>query len=215
MQDMSASPLVPRSPYLEEEVNNKQWPANEIVMVHAAELEAFANNPRTHSDYQVKQIMDSMREWGWTMPVLIDEKGMVITGHGRVMAALGLEITTIPCLVAKGWTEAQKRAYVIADNKLTLNGSWDWGKLGFEMSELKEEMGADALKVIGFSDDELEQILGGGQGGDPDPPGPGDGQGDAAKGKLVVLYDEKDRDVVREAVMVAVDELAMEGVSVE
>jgi ParB-like chromosome segregation protein Spo0J len=79
---------------------------------------------RNHSEDQVAQIAASIREWGWTTPVLVDEAGGIIAGHGRVLAARKLRLTEVPVMVAAGWTEAQKRAYVIADNKLTLNGGF-------------------------------------------------------------------------------------------
>ena len=81
----------------------------------------YARNARTHSEAQVAQLAASIREWGWTMPVLADEAGVIIAGHGRVLAARSLGITEIPVMIARGWSEAQKRAYVLADNKLALN----------------------------------------------------------------------------------------------
>ena len=81
----------------------------------------YARNARTHSDAQIQQIAASMREWGWTNPVLVDEAGGIIAGHGRVLAAQRLQVSEVPVIVASGWTDAQKRAYIIADNKLALN----------------------------------------------------------------------------------------------
>jgi len=94
-----------------------------------------------------------MREWGWTNPILVDETGMIIAGHGRVMAARKLGITDAPVMVASGWTEAQKRAYVIADNKLALNANWDMASLRIEVDELGD-LGFD-LGLMGFDDTEL------------------------------------------------------------
>jgi ParB-like chromosome segregation protein Spo0J len=90
----------------------------------------YARNVRTHSDAQVSQIAASIREWGWTNPVLVAEDGTIIAGHGRVLAARRLRIEDVPVMLAAGWTDAQKRAYAIADNKLTLNGGWDEELLG-------------------------------------------------------------------------------------
>ena len=117
----------------------------------------YARNSRTHSDEQIDQLVASMREWGWTNPVLVDERGEIIAGHGRVMAARKLGLTEVPVIVAAGWTEAQKRAYVIADNKLALNAGWDEELLALELGDL-QELGFD-LDLIGFSDDELADLL--------------------------------------------------------
>ena len=117
----------------------------------------YARNSRTHSDEQIEQLMASMREWGWTNPVLVDEDGGIIAGHGRVMAAKRLGLKEVPVIVASGWTEAQKRAYVIADNKLALNAGWDNEMLALELGDL-QELGFD-LDLVGFSTDELEDLL--------------------------------------------------------
>jgi DNA modification methylase len=106
----------------------------------------------------VDQIAASIQEWGWTNPVLVDEDGTIIAGHGRVLAARKLGIAHVPVMLAAGWTEAQKRAYTIADNKLTLNGGWDEELLGLELGQL-EVLGFD-LDLIGFSDDERAALAG-------------------------------------------------------
>jgi site-specific DNA-methyltransferase (adenine-specific) len=97
-----------------------------------------------------------MKEWGWTTPILIDEAGQIIAGHGRVLAARKLGYADVPVMVAEGWTEAQKRAYVIADNKLALNAGWDMDMLKVELSDLKLEFD---LGLTGFSDEELKSLL--------------------------------------------------------
>ena len=117
----------------------------------------YARNSRTHSDEQVAQIAASIKEWGWTTPVLIDEDGQIIAGHGRIMAARKLGIKEVPVLVANGWTEAQKRAYVIADNKLALNAGWDNELLALEFGEL-DGMGFD-VELTGFSDEEIAALM--------------------------------------------------------
>jgi DNA modification methylase len=116
----------------------------------------YARNSRTHSDEQVSQIAASMKEWGITSAVLIDETGGIIAGHGRVMAAKKLGLQTMPVMVASGWTEAQKRAFLIADNKLAMNAGWDAEMLSLEIGEL-EDLGFD-LSLTGFSDEELAAI---------------------------------------------------------
>ena len=119
----------------------------------------YARNARTHSDEQVAQIAASIKEWGWTIPILVDPDGQIIAGHGRVMAARKLGLTEVPVIVAAGWTEAQKRAYVIADNKLALNAGWDEELLRLELGELGD-LGFD-LELTGFDEDELAELLAG------------------------------------------------------
>lgn len=129
----------------------------EITYRKIGELVPYINNARTHSDEQVAQICASIREYGWTNPVLIDENGMIIAGHGRVMAAQRMKMDEVPCIVLSGLTEAQKKAYVIADNKMALNAGWDDEKLKLELENLKE-LDFD-LELTGFDSDELDQIL--------------------------------------------------------
>ena len=136
---------------------NKKWPANEIIVKKTSELIPYARNSRTHSPEQIKQLQASIREWGWTMPVLIDAKNNIIAGHGRIMAAEAEKIEEVPCIVAKGWSEAKKKAYIIADNKLALNAEWDEEILSIELLELKD-MDFD-LSLIGFDDMELEDLF--------------------------------------------------------
>lgn len=129
------------------------WPANKIEMRNVSELVPYANNSRTHSPQQVGQIAASINEWGWTVPVLVDEKGMLIAGHGRIMAAQKLGIKEVPTMTATGWTEAQKKAYVIADNKLALNADWNIELLKIELQGL-QELDFD-LELTGF---DLEEV---------------------------------------------------------
>ena len=121
-----------------------------------ADLIPYARNSRTHSDDQVNQIASSIKEFGFTNPILIDEQGGIIAGHGRVMAAKKLGLTDIPCIELAHLTETQKRAYVIADNKLALNAGWDDEMLRLEFDELKEA-GFD-LELTGFSLDEIDGL---------------------------------------------------------
>src|SRR4030088_2201958 len=132
------------------------WPADHVERWPTERLIPFARNARTHSDTQVSQIASSIREWGWTNPVLVAEDGTIIAGHGRVLAARKLRITDVPVMIASEWTDAQKRAYAIADNKLTLNGGWGEGLLGLELGEL-EILGFD-LDLIGFTESEREAL---------------------------------------------------------
>lgn len=117
----------------------------------------YARNSRTHSEEQIVQIAASIREWGWTNPVLIDEQGGIIAGHGRVLAGRKLGIDRVPCITLTGLTEAQKRAYVIADNRLALNAGWDMDMLKVEFAELEK---LDfSLALTGFDLDEIASLL--------------------------------------------------------
>jgi DNA modification methylase len=135
----------------------KNWPADKIERRSVDALIPYARNARTHSDEQVAQIAASIKEWGWTTPVLIDEDGGIIAGHGRVMAARKLGIEEVPTMVATGWTKAQKQAYVLADNQLPQNAGWDMDLLSVEMKDLDAE-GFD-LSLIGFGDDILSGLM--------------------------------------------------------
>lgn len=134
-----------------------EWPADKVERRAVASLIPYARNSRTHSAEQVSQIAASIREWGWTTPVLIDEAGSIIAGHGRVLAAQKLGIADVPCMVAEGWTEEQRRAYAIADNKLALNAGWDNDLLKVELHALDDD-GFD-LELTGFGKDELAAFL--------------------------------------------------------
>jgi ParB-like chromosome segregation protein Spo0J len=101
------------------------WPADKVERRKVKDLVPYAKNARTHSEEQIDQIARAIEQWGWTVPCLVDEKGGLIAGHGRVLAAKQLGLDEVPVVVARGWSAAQKRAYVIADNKLTENGGWD------------------------------------------------------------------------------------------
>ena len=122
------------------------------------QLIPYARNARTHSDEQVAQIAASVREFGWTNPVLVDEADGIIAGHGRVMAARKLGMDQVPVIVLSGLTEAQKRAYIIADNKLALNAGWDEEMLRAELADLRES-GFD-VNLTGFDPDEIAELDG-------------------------------------------------------
>lgn len=104
----------------------------------------FANNPRTHSDAQVVQIAASIREFGFNNPILVDTKSGIIAGHGRLLAARKLKLAEVPVIVVDHLTEAQKRAYIIADNKLALNAGWDEDLLKIEFASLKDDRSGSA-----------------------------------------------------------------------
>lgn len=128
-----------------------------IETIKLDKLIPYARNSRTHSDEQVAQVAASIREFGFTNPVLIDSDDGIIAGHGRVMAARKLGLAEVPCIRLGHLTENQKRAYIIADNKLALNSGWDEEMLGLELADLRE---ADFdLDLIGFDSDTIEAFL--------------------------------------------------------
>jgi len=122
-----------------------------------ADLIPYINNSRNHSDEQVLQVASSIKEFGFTNPVLIDEQGGIIAGHGRVMAAKKLGLDEVPCIILDGLTEAQKKAYVIADNQIALNSNWDLDTLRLEVETL-QELNFD-LDLLGFTADVLDKLL--------------------------------------------------------
>lgn len=148
-------------------MKNQPWPAHNVERRPLAALIPYAGNARTHSPEQVEQIAASIREWGWTMPILIDEKDGILAGHGRVLAAQLLGMDEVPVIVASGWSEAQKRAYVLADNKLAENAGWDSDLLKVEIGSLTD-LGFD-LGLAGFSSEDIANIRAWGKTGKTDP----------------------------------------------
>jgi DNA modification methylase len=138
-----------------------------------AELVPYERNARTHSEEQIRQIADSMKTFGWTNPVLVDGANGVIAGHGRLMAARLLGMTEVPCIELSHLSERERRAYILADNRLALNAGWDADLLALELADLAE---FDPVGLLGFSTDELDAILNPGNGGQseadevPEPP---------------------------------------------
>ena len=129
----------------------------EIIYKKVQDLIPYINNSRTHSEEQVNQIVASINEFGFTNPLLIDEKDNIIAGHGRLLASKKLKMEEVPCIVLSGLTEAQKKAYIIADNKMALNAGWDFNLLSLELENLKE---LDFnLELTGFSVDEIDGLL--------------------------------------------------------
>ena len=129
----------------------------ELEAVSVDELIPYVNNSRTHSDEQVTQIASSIKEFGFTNPILIDESKSIIAGHGRLMAAKKLGIDNVPCITLEGLSEAQKKAYVIADNQLALNAGWDLDALKIELDHLTE-VDFD-IDLLGFDDDFLSGLM--------------------------------------------------------
>lgn len=117
----------------------------------------YARNSRTHTEEQVAQVAASIKEFGFLNPVIIAEDNTILAGHARVLAARKLGLDKVPCIKADNISEAQKRAYIIADNKLSLNAGWDEELLAIEISDLKNE--AFDLSLLGFDDKELDKLL--------------------------------------------------------
>ena len=125
------------------------WPVEKLI--------PYARNARTHSDDQVAQIAASIAEFGWTNPILAGADGIVIAGHARLLAARKLGMTEVPVIVLDHLTESQRRALVLADNRLALNAGWDEEMLRVELTALEED--GFNLDVVGFTDDEIEDLL--------------------------------------------------------
>ena len=149
----------------------------------------YARNSRTHSDAQVAQVAASIREFGFTNPVLIDAEDGIIAGHGRVMAARKLGLEKVPCIRLAHLSETQRRAYIIADNKLALNSGWDEEMLALELAELRE-VDFD-LDLTGFDGAELGEF----DVAEAEMPTLADGDKQPFQQKTFTLHDEQAEDV--------------------
>ena len=129
----------------------------EIVNKKVIDLVPYANNSRTHTEYQISQIANSIKKFGFTNPILIDSNNTIIAGHGRLEAVKLLGHEEVPCIAITGLSKSQIRALIIADNKLALNASWNFQTLNEEIKNLKEE--EFDLNILGFADLELTSIL--------------------------------------------------------
>jgi len=129
----------------------------QVEQLKVGDLIPYVNNSRTHSDEQVMQVASSIKEFGFTNPILIDDDGGIIAGHGRLMAAKKLDIDEVPCIRLGYLSEAQRKAYVIADNKLALNSGWDNDLLKIELMQL-DSIDFD-LNLTGFDLSELANIF--------------------------------------------------------
>jgi DNA modification methylase len=137
----------------------RAWPVDHVERWPIARLIPYANNPRQHSASDLDKIAAAIGRFGWTMPVLVDEQGVLIAGHARVGAAAKLGLSSIPVLVARGWSEEEKCAYRVADNQLAARASWHPERLSAELRALEFD-GFD-LGVTGFDPDQLNTILAG------------------------------------------------------
>jgi len=173
-----------------------------IEEVATDKLIPYANNARTHSESQVAQIAASIREFGFNNPVLIDEKSTIIAGHGRVLAATKLELDKVPCIRLSHLTEAQRKAYIIADNKIALNSGWDEELLRLELEGLTD---INQL-ATGFSADELNLLFNGWQSNIEPPEDVSDPTHDTIKIKV----DKGQTEFAKEVITNALDQAGIE-----
>lgn len=131
---------------------------NKIEQLSVDVLIPYSNNARTHSDDQVTQIASSIKEFGFNNPILVDKNNGVIAGHGRLMAAKKLGLNEVPCIRLEHLTDAQRKAFILADNKIALNSGWDYDLLKVEVEGLSDS--DFRLELLGFDVNELNTILG-------------------------------------------------------
>ena len=140
-------------------INPQAWPAAQVEMWQVADLAPYAKNARQHPPEQIDQIAASMERFGFTIPMLVAEDGMIIAGHGRLMAAAQLGLAEVPVMVARGWSEEDRRLYTLADNRLAEIAEWDPEMLRIEIGELRADFGIEDMSLIGFSAEDLAEIL--------------------------------------------------------
>ncbi len=140
-------------------LDTKTWPASKVELWSVDDLTPYAKNARLHSDEQVEQIAASMERFGFTIPVLVAENGTIIAGHGRIMAAHKLGLAEVPVMVARGWSDEDRRLYTLADNRLAETSDWDPDMLRIELDELSELGEGDGLAWIGFSEVDIAELL--------------------------------------------------------
>jgi len=181
----------------------------QIEQVITGKLIPYANNARTHSEAQVAQIAASIREFGFNNPILIDEQSTIIAGHGRVLAAQALELKEVPCIRLTHLTPNQRKAYVIADNKLALNSGWDE-----ELLKLELEGMTDIEQIAtGFSPEELNLLFHGWQ-SDIDRMDNIDAKDTTAKEKIVITCNGDEKELLREKITNLIDDLGLHDVDV-
>lgn len=173
-------------PTEERDEQEQSWPATETELRAIDALLPYANNPRVHDGAQIERLMTSIKRWGFTMPLLVDEHGTMIAGHARMEAAKRLGLKRVPVVVARGWSEEQRRAYVIADNQLGLLSSWDRDVLSREMQLINDD---ELLRSVGFTDADMRALC------DPDdltgPPAEGSATALAHRFLLLLEFDDE------------------------
>lgn len=139
-------------------MSDTEWPADTIERRSPDSLVGYARNSKVHTDEQIAQVAASIREWGWTMPILVDEEGTILAGHARHAAARVLDLDSVPVIVAQGWSDSKKAAYVIADNRLTEVSEWDDEMLKVELQDLAEE-DPSLMALTGFDAADLDALI--------------------------------------------------------
>ena len=181
----------------------------QVEQVQVNKLIPYANNARTHSEAQVAQIAASIRAFGFNNPVLIDEESTIIAGHGRVLAAQALEMADVPCIRLTHLTPSQRKAYIIADNKIALNSGWDE-----ELLKLELEGMTDIEQIAtGFSPEELNLLFNGWQ-SDIDRMDNIDAKDTTAKEKIVITCESDEKDLLWEKITNLIDDLGLHNVEV-
>lgn len=181
----------------------------QVEQVQVSKLIPYANNARTHSEAQVAQIAASIRAFGFNNPVLIDEESTIIAGHGRVLAAQALEMSDVPCIRLTHLTLSQRKAYIIADNKIALNSGWDE-----ELLKLELEGMTDIEQIAtGFSPEELNLLFNGWQ-SDIDRMDNIDAKDTTAKEKIVITCESDEKDLLWEKITNLIDDLGLHNVEV-
>jgi DNA modification methylase len=137
----------------------RSWPAAQVEMWQVADLVPYTKNARQHPPEQIDQIAASMERFGFTIPMLVAEDGTIIAGHGRLMAAAQLGLSEVPVMVARGWSEEDRRLYTLADNRLAEIAEWDPEMLRVEIDELRDDFGIEDFDLVGFSAEDLADIL--------------------------------------------------------
>ena len=166
----------------------------ELIQRALTEITKYANNSRAHNEDHVQQIANSIKAFGFNNPILIDENGEIIAGHGRYEAGLLLGLSEVPCVVIKGLSSDQKRAYVIADNQIALNSTWDIDILRREIEDLAEADYA-FIDALGFDDDYINALLD----IEAELPELPDGDRDPYQQKTFVLHDDQ-AELIEEAI---------------
>ena len=115
------------------------WAASQVSLRPLASLTPYSQNARTHSQAQILELAAAIEKWGWTQPIVVDEEGVILAGHARCEAARALDLAQVPVVEARGWSEAEKRAYVLADNRIALNAGWNDELLHLELDALRED----------------------------------------------------------------------------
>lgn len=180
------------------------WPIEKLV--------PYSKNARKHDEVQVTQIAASIIEFGFVNPILVDSTDGIIAGHGRLLAAKDLALKEVPVVVLDHLTEAQKKAYIIADNKIALNSAWDVELLNAEIGSLKD-IGFD-YSLLGFSEAEIDGLLEEPWDSDIDAMDNIEAKDSAAKGQIKISCNEWDKEQIREAITNTIDGLGLEDVDV-